>query len=196
MVGHYCPMTREVPAYDTPTAGSSTDIDPVAVNADSVTPIPPPIAAVPRLSDVLRAGLVTGVTAAILCSVLWAIGALFGTNFEVAAFGSATNLMMITPIQIVIVAMLSALAFAAIAASLRKRRGCRLMVLLLGYAGGLASLIAVFTQPDAVTWPTKIWLALMHLLVMVIVVPQVARVVGDSDPRATDGYRRTGLDAS
>ncbi len=172
---------------------ADADIDPIAVNADSVTPIAPPLEAVPRLSNVLRAGLIPGVTATILCSLLWLIGWAFGTDFEVRG-ATGDSPMFINPLHIAVVALGAAMLFALAASLLRGRRGCKRVVLTIGYLAGLASLYALYAQPDWVTWPTKIWLALFHVITTLLVVPQVARVVGDSDPRATAGMRRTGLE--
>ena len=68
-------------------------------------------------------------------------------------------------------------------------RGCQRWVFWLGTGVLLVSLTGPLLQPDGVTWPTRIWLALMHLVTWGLVVPQVARVVGDSDPRVTSAYR-------
>lgn len=163
-------------------------------NLDSVTPIAPPIEASPRLSDVLRAGLVTGLTASLVSWLLYGIATLFGTQFDVAQAGSA-ELTHVAWYQVLILPLISALIFAAIAAAFRRRRHCRRTTLVLGYALGLLSLVPVLAQPDDVTWPTKVWLSLFHVITMLLVVPQIARVVGDSDPFITAGYRRTGLDA-
>ena len=57
-----------------------------------------------------------------------------------------------------------------------------MLVLVLGTLLGIISLAAPLLQPDTVTWPTKLWLVVMHVETWVIIVPQVARVVGDSDP--------------
>lgn len=175
-------------------AESKPSIDIEGNNLDSVTPIAPPIEAAPRLSNVLRAGLVTGITASLVCWSLYGIATLFGTEFDVAQAGN-DELTHVAWYQILILPFISALIFAAIAAGLRRRRHCRRTTLIIGYTFGLLSLVPVLAQPADVTWPTKIWLSLFHLITMAIVVPQVARVVGDSDPFITAGYRRTGLDA-
>lgn len=168
----------------------ATDVDVVGNNLDSVTPVPPPIEAVPRLSDVLRAGLVTGITAALVCWLLFGIARLFGTEMTVTVAGETTRVawwMVLTQ------AILSPLIFSLIAAAFRKHRNCRRTTAIVGYVLGIISLAAPLLQGD--TWPTKIWLVLMHIVTILIVVPQVARVVGDSDPHVTAGYRRSGLDA-
>ena len=173
---------------------SARDVDPVGNNLDSVTPVPPPIEAAPRFSDVLRAGLTPGVTASLVCWLLYGIASLFGTQFAVAV-GSGGDLMHVPWYLVIIFPVLSALAFALVATALRKRRHCRRTTELVGYLLGALSVVPVLLQPAEVTWPTKIWLTLFHVITIVLVVPQVARVVGDSDPYVTDGHRRVGLEA-
>ncbi len=169
-------------------------VDPVGNNLDSVTPVSPPIESAPRLSDVLRAGLVTGVTASLLCWLLYGIGTLFGTDFDVQTLGR-DDLTHVSWYQILIAPTAAALLFALLASALRGRRNCRRTTLMLGYLLGAVSLLAPLLQPADVTWPTKIWLAIFHIVTIALVVPQVARVVGDADPYVTAGYRRSGLDA-
>lgn len=169
-------------------------VDAVGNNLDSVTPVAPPIEAAPRFSDVLRSGLTTGVTAGLLCWLLYGIATLFGTDFDVQA-GVGEGLQHVAWYMVLIMPIVSGLAFALFAAALRRRRGCRRTTLLLGYGLGALSLLAVLLQPSAVTWPTKIWLLVLHVVTILLVVPQVARVVGDSDPDVTAGHRRLGLDA-
>lgn len=168
--------------------------DPVGNNLDSVTPVPPPIEAAPRFSDVLRAGLTTGVTASLVCWLLYGIASLFGTDFDVR-IGVGDDLRHVPWWLVLLVPTVSAMAFALVASGLRKRRGCRHTTALLGYALGVLSLLPLALQPSDVTWPTRLWLALMHVVTIVLVVPQIARVVGDSDPAVTAGHRRLGLEA-
>jgi hypothetical protein len=164
-------------------------------NLDSVTPIAPPIESMPRLSSVLRAGVVTGITASLVCWLLYGIASLFGTDFDVR-MGFGDGLTHVAWYQILMVPLLSGVVFAGMAAGLRRHPNCRRNALLIGYALGAVSLLAVVLQPAEVTWPTKIWLAIFHIVTIVLVVPQVARVIGDADPYVTAGYRRSGLDAN
>lgn len=166
----------------------------VGNNRDSVTPVPPPIEAAPRFSDVLRAGLTTGVTSGLVCWLLYGIASLFGTDFD-ASTGIRDGLEHISWHLVLLTPVVSALAFALLASGLRKRRGCHQTTVMVGFVLGGLSLLPVLLQPAAVTWPTRIWLLLMHLVTILLVVPQVARVVGDSDPDVTAGHRRLGLDA-
>ena len=170
------------------------DASRIANNIDSVTPVPPPIEAVPWLSDMLRTGIVTGVSASLVCWLLYGIASLFGTDFDVRQ-GTSDGLVHVTWYQVIALPLIAALMFSLIAAALRRRPNCRRNTLAIGYTLGVLSLAPVLLQPAEVTWPTKIWLTLFHLVTILIVVPQVARVVGDSDPIVTAGHRRLGLDA-
>lgn len=164
-------------------------------NLDSVTPVAPPIESMPRLSNVLRAGVVTGITASLVCWLLFGVATLFGTDFDVR-MGFSDGLTHIAWYQILIMPLVSALVFAALSAGLRRHPNCGRNARLIGYGLGALTLLAVVLQPADVTWPTKIWLALFHIVTIVLVVPQVARVIGDADPSVTAGYRRSGLDAA
>lgn len=169
------------------------DVDPVGNNLDSCTPTPPPIEAAPRFSDVLRAGMTTGVTASLGCWLLYGIASLFGVTFDVTVGGGRQ--MHVGWWQVLLLPVLSALAFALLATALRRRRGCRARTLAAGYGLGALSVVPVLLLPQAAP-ATRVWLVVLHLLTMLLVVPQVARVVGDSDPRVLAGHRRSGLDAS
>lgn len=168
--------------------GLPVGADPVAANADSVTPIAPPLSSIPTTKAVLTAGWVTGLTAGIVCLIMRVIGGIFGTAFEVTRPGSS-ELMPVPWIVVLALPVLCGLIGSLIAAIFLGVRGCQRWVFWLGTAVMLVSLTSPLLQPDSVTWPTKIWLAAMHVVTWFIVVPQVARVVGDSDPRVTAGYR-------
>lgn len=167
--------------------------DPVAANADSVTPIAPPLSAAPTTKAVLTAGWVTGLTAGIICLLMRVIAGLFGTEFLVMRPGS-TDLTAIPWLMIFVLPIVCGLAGSLVAAIFLGVRGCQRWVFWLGTGIMIASLASPLLQPDTVTWPTKIWLCLMHVVAWGIIVPQVARVVGDSDPRVTAGYRDVGTE--
>lgn len=138
------------------------------------------------------AGWVTGLTAAIVCLVLRAIATLFGTDFVVLQpFGddSADGLVEIPWVATFLMPLIAGIAGAAVAAIFLGVRGCRMWVFWLGTAALLLSLVSPLLQPDSVPWTTRVWLIVMHVITWFLVVPQVARVVGDSDPRLVSGYR-------
>ncbi len=171
--------------------GLPAGADPVAANADSVTPIAPPMSAVPTTRNVFMAGWVTGLTAAIVCLILRGIATLFGTEFLVQPlFPSGSSQLEPVPwAATFVVPLMAGIAGAAVAAVFLGVKGCRRWVFWLGTAALFISLTSPLIQPDDVTWPTKIWLSLMHVVTWILVVPQIARVVGDSDPSVTAGYR-------
>lgn len=164
--------------------------DPRAANADSVTPVPPPATSIPTTRAVLNAGWTTGLTAAILCLGLRVVAGLFGTEFVVAAPGGVSVSVswwwaFVAPLVVGMTAALLGALFLGV-------RGCRRWVFWTGTLVLAATLVAPFAWSLAATWPTHIWLAVMQILTWVLVVPQVARVVGDSDPRVTAAYRDAG----
>lgn len=172
--------------------GLPPNADPVAANADSVTPVAPPMSAVPTTRNVFMAGWVTGLTAAIVNLVLRVVATLFGTDFMVQQpFGNAgaDQLVEVPWAATFVMPLIAGIAGAAVAAIFLGVKRCRSWVFWLGTAALLVSLASPLLQPDDVGWPTRIWLAVMHIVTWFLVVPQVARVVGDSDPRVTAGYR-------
>jgi len=150
----------------------------------SVTPIAPPKSANPTLRFLLYAAALTGGWSAILCLFIYGIGRLLGVPFEVqSAFGG--SLQVVPWIVVVIAPLLAAVAGALLSALMLGRRNARRVV----YWGG--TLIAVLTlasplmQPADVIWSTRIWLSIMHVITWFLVVPQLARIVGDSEPGAS-----------
>jgi hypothetical protein len=129
------------------------------------------------IGSVVRAGTIAGLVAGILCAILWGIGSLFGTNFEVKPLGS-DELQSVTLVAAILVPVLVGAVSSAAAAFLFRGPGAFLWVLLLGFALTIVSVGAPLFQPDDVTWPTRLWLAAMHLVTGLIVVPVVALAVG------------------
>lgn len=147
----------------------------------SVTPVPPPPEAVPHTSNLVYAGVVTGTWAGVLSLLLYGLGRLLGVPFEVRLLG-ATDLVVLPWFVPLLLPMLAGIAAALLAALLLGRPGARSMVFWLGTAVAAVSLTGPLGQPDGVLWSTRVWLALMHVITWVLVVPQIARIVGDSEP--------------
>lgn len=168
--------------------------DPIAANDDSCTPVAPPMSARPGLVALLKAALVTGITAGLISLLFYGIGSLFGTDFDVLPYGGEVDdeLQHVQWWMAAVVPVFAALVYALASGLLLNRRHNRRIAVIAGYLVGLASLALPLLQTEA-TWPTKVWLALMHLVTILLVVPNVARVLGDSDPYVTAGYRRTGV---
>jgi len=72
-----------------------------------------------------------------------------------------------------------------LASLLLGRRFARRVVFWVGTLLALASLMSPIFQPDDVLWSTRIWLCVLHVITWFFIVPQVARIVGDSEPGAS-----------
>ncbi|MCB0919990.1 MAG: hypothetical protein KDC39_15630 [Actinobacteria bacterium] len=159
-----------------------------ALNRDSVTPMAPPRSAIPSTRHVMYAATVTGITSSIVCLVLRFLAWIFRVDFHVILPGdidldtSSWALVIILPFAAAMISGLVTALFLGVP-------GCRGWILLLGTAGLLVCLVYPFLQPEATTWPTRVFVILMELVTYVLVIPQLARVVGDSDPRITVYYR-------
>ena len=147
----------------------------------SATPIGPPADAVPGLRDLLYAAVVTGVWSGLLSLVVYGIGVLFGVPFEVATPG-AGGLIMVPWFAIALVPLLAALVGALLAGLALGHRHARRVVFWVGTAIAIASCAGPLAQPDDVLWSTRIWLLIPHVITWFLVVPQIARIVGDSEP--------------
>jgi len=148
---------------------------------DSVTPIPPPRTANPRIRDLLYAALVTGIWSGLICSILYWICRAAGVPFLVVtrSVDPLAQVPWYAPLFVpVAFAGLGALACALV----RGRAHARKIVLWFGTLLALGSGVGPLTQPDEVIWSTRIWLLVMHVITWFLVVPQLARIVGDSEP--------------
>lgn len=159
-----------------------------AANADSVTAIPPPKSAIPTTRNVLTAGLVTGATASLVCLLMRIVAWAFRADFLATIPVKGHELTPVPWQAVVLVPLLAALLGSFAAAAFLGIRHAQAIVFVLGTAVALISLVAPLFQ-DGTTWPTRIWLVLMHVATWAIVVPQVARIVGDSDPAITASFR-------
>ncbi len=147
---------------------------------ESKTPVAPPTAANPTLRQLVYAGVVTGAWSAVLVLVLYLIGRFAGTDFAMAWWGGGDPAPM--PWFVFLLLPLVAAVLFALASSLaRGIAHARALVYWVGTLLALASLYPAISQPS-LGWPTRILLVLMHLLTWFLVVPQVARIVGDSEP--------------
>ena len=72
-----------------------------------------------------------------------------------------------------------------LASLLLGRRFARRLVFWTGTVLGLVSLLSPLFQPDEVLLSTRLWLCVLHVITWLFVVPQVARIVGDSEPGAS-----------
>jgi hypothetical protein len=147
----------------------------------SATPVGPPADAVPRLPTLLYAGVVTGVWSGLLSLIPYGLGRLIGVPFEVALPG-ADGLTLVPWFAIALLPLIAALAGALLAGPFLGHRHARRMVFWGGTLLALASCAAPLVQPEDVLWSTRLWLLVPHVITWFLVVPQIARIVGDSEP--------------
>lgn len=149
--------------------------------ADSVTPVPPPASAVPHTSNLVYAGVVTGAWSGLLSLAIYGLGRLLGVPFEVMRPGS--DALQVVPWFLMVLApLLAAIVGALLAALMLGRRHARRIVFWVGTAVALLSCASPLAQPSEVLWSTRIWLLVPHVITWLLVVPQIARIVGDSEP--------------
>ena len=149
--------------------------------ADSGTPVPPPASAVPHTSNLVYAGVVTGAWSGLISLAIYGLGRLLGVPFEVARPGS-DELQVVPWFLMLLMPLLAALVGALLSAILLGRRHARRVVFWVGTAIAALSCISPLLQPDDVIWSTRIWLLIPHIVTWFLVVPQIARIVGDSEP--------------
>lgn len=147
----------------------------------SVTPVAPPRAANPRLRFLIYAATVTGIWSGLLCLLVFGIGHLANVSFVVEQPDGS-----MAPIQWFVVLLLPlviALVAALLASLMRGRAHAGRIVFWLGTLIALASAYGPLAQP--IGWSSRILLLLMHAITWALVVPQLARIVGDSEPGAS-----------
>ncbi|MFZ8911154.1 MAG: DUF6069 family protein [Candidatus Nanopelagicales bacterium] len=149
--------------------------------ADSVTPVPPPASSVPHTSNLVYAGVVTGAWSGLLSLTIYGLGRLLGVPFEVMSPGSE-SLQVVPWFLMLIVPLLAALVGALVAALMLGRRHARRIVFWAGTGIAVLTCAIPLVQPDDVLWSTRIWLLIPHVITWFLVVPQIARIVGDSEP--------------
>lgn len=147
----------------------------------SVTPVAPPTEANPTLKSLLYAAAVTGGWSGLICLVVYGIARAFGVPFQVISPVSPTPetvswfLVLLSP---VIAAAIGAL----LCALLLGRKHARRIAFWAGTVIALASCASPLMQPADVDWPTRILLIVFHVITWFLVVPQLARIVGDAEP--------------
>lgn len=150
----------------------------------SVTPIAPPRSANPTLRFLLYAAALTGGWAALLCLLVYGIGRALGVPFEVQSVVGGSQIVV--PWLLVLIApLLAAVVGALLSALMLGRRNARRVVYWGGTLLALISLGSPLMQPGDVIWSTRIWLVILHVITWFLVVPQLARIVGDSEPGAS-----------
>ena len=125
------------------------------------------------------AGLVTGGLAGLVCLVLYGIARLFGAPMEI---DTMDGVAVVPWFLVLIIPVLAGVIGAIAALLLRGRRAAGRIVFWAGTTLAVASLSLLLLPPGATDLSTKIWLSVMHVVTWLFVVPQVARIVGDSEP--------------
>ena len=125
------------------------------------------------------AALVTGLWSGLLSLVVYALALLLRVPMEVETVAG----MQTAPWFAVLLLPVVAAEIGALASLLvRGRKGAGRIVFWVGTVLAIASLIPLVLQPDQVLISTRIWLGVMHVITWILVVPQIARIVGDSEP--------------
>lgn len=149
--------------------------------ADSVTPVPPPANAVPHTSNLVYAGIVTGAWSGLLSLLVYGLGRALGVPFEVARLGAA-DLTLVPWVLMLLVPFVAGVVGGLLAAIALGRQHAQRIVFWSGTAIAVLSCVSPLIQPDSVIWSTRIWLLIPHVITWFLVVPQIARIVGDSEP--------------
>lgn len=147
----------------------------------SKTPIGPPTSANPTVRQLLYAAAVTGGWAGLLSLLIYLVGRLLGADFVIAVQGSSEP-QPLPWLLVLLLPLASAVVFALLGSLLRGVRHAGRIAYWAGTLVAVASLIAPLVQPSSVGWGTRIALVLMHVVTWFLVVPQIARIIGDSEP--------------
>lgn len=85
-----------------------------------------------------------------------------------------------------LVPVLAAVVGALLSVLVLGRNHAKRIVFWTGSLIALVSLAGPVMQPDEVLWSTRILLLCMHVIAWFLIVPQLARIVGDSEPQASE----------
>lgn len=137
------------------------------------------------MSFLLYAGLVTGIWSGLLCLIVFGIALLCGVSFDVSRSQGATPTSL-SWVLIFVLPLIAALIGALLSGLTLGRRFAKPIVFWIGSLIAVASLAGPLMQPDSVLWSTRVLLAVMHVITWFLVVPQLARIVGDSEPQNSE----------
>jgi ABC-type Na+ efflux pump permease subunit len=150
----------------------------------SKTPVGPPVAARPTVRQLVFAGVVTGGWSGLLCLVIYLVSSLLGVEFVLRAPREDVEVVM--PWAVFLLVPIAFAVLGALLASLaRGWRSAGRLVFWVGTLLALGTTVVPLTQPESVTWSTRIILVAMHVITWLLVVPQIARIIGDSEPGAS-----------
>lgn len=151
----------------------------------SKTPVAPPASENPNLRFLLYAAVVTGTWSGVVSLLVSLVGRAFGVDYDAVIPGTGVveaitwTFLLLVPLAVAIIGALLCLPL------LGRAHGARI-----AWWGGtliaIASLaVPVLLQPGEVAWTTRVWLCIPHLTTWWLVVPQLARIVGDAEPGAS-----------
>ncbi len=154
---------------------------PTAPWTDSKTPVGPPTSENPTVRFLVYAAVVTGAWSGLLSLVVYGVARLAGVDFVATRGGDAVP-EPVRWVAIVLVPLAGALVFALLASLIRGWPHAGRITWWAGTLLAVASLWIPLDQPATVPWSTRCVLAAMHVITWFLVVPQIARIVGDSEP--------------
>lgn len=125
------------------------------------------------------AALVTGVWSGLLCLLVYGLALLLRVPMDVQTVG---GLQQVPWFAVLLLPLLAAEVGAIVSLLLRGRRGAGRIVFWAGTLIAGLTVIPLVTQPSSVLLSTRVWLGVMHVITWVLVVPQIARIIGDSEP--------------
>lgn len=125
------------------------------------------------------AALVTGVWSGLLSLVVYGLALLLRVPMEVETVAGMQSVPWFAVLLLPIVAAeIGAIASLVV----RGRTAAGRIVFWVGTVLAVASLVPLVMQPEAVLISTRVWLGVMHVITWILVVPQIARIIGDSEP--------------
>ena len=153
--------------------------------SSSVTPVPPLRANSPTVRFLLYAGFFTGAWAGVLSLIVLGIGRGLGVHL-IEPQGVPAWVQAFPWLAVILVPLGCGLLGALGASLVRGWRHAAAWVWVAGTGIAVVSLAGPLTSE---TWSSRIMLTLMHLITWFLVVPQLARIVGDSEPEASVDQR-------
>ena len=146
---------------------------------DSVTPVAPPTSANPGVRTMAYAALVTGIWSGLLSLVVFGLALLLRVPMDVE---TVAGVQPVPWFAVLLIPVVAAEIGAIASLLLRGRTAAGRIVFWAGTLVAVLSLVPLVMQPSDVLISTRIWLGLMHVITWILVVPQIARIIGDSEP--------------
>lgn len=168
---------RGVPSSTQPTSDDLAGSVPKWLT--SKTPIPPAVSMDPTPKFLAYAGLVTGLWSSLLSLGVYGFARLIGVPMVVETDRLPE---VISWIAVIVVPLAAAEAGAMASLLMRGRKHARSVVFWTGTVIAIASLGFTIMRSELIS--TAIWLSIPHVITWFLVVPQIARIIGDSEPGA------------